>query len=139
MLEVTAAVMREGPDVLIARRAPGRRMAGLWEFPGGKTEPGETPQAALARELREELDIETRIGPLLDAYCHDYGPEPIRILFFAVERVRGEIRLCDHDEVAWVPASRLGNYEFAPADLRFVNRLRSEALAATAEPRPIPP
>lgn len=125
MILVTAAVLREGDRYFIARRAPGERLAGFWEFPGGKVDPGESPEAAMARELREELCIDATVGELLADVTHDLdGPRPVRLLFYAIERYTGTIRLQDHDDARWVSAAEMASYEFAPADRPFVAQLR---------------
>lgn len=123
MILVTAAVLREGDRFFIARRAPGERLAGLWEFPGGKVDPGESPEVAMARELREELCIDATVGALLADVTHAEGPRPVRLLFYAITAFTGTIRLQDHDDARWVTAADMAHFEFAPADRPFVAQL----------------
>lgn len=117
MIPVCAAVILRSGMVLLARRGPGRRRAGKWEFPGGRVEDGETPAAALKRELREELGIEAEVGAEIARTRHveDFGE--IELIGLLVSKFSGEIRLVDHDRIAWVTAQRLLEYDLAPADV----------------------
>ena len=129
MIRVTAAVMQRGNRVLIARRAQGGHLAGLWEFPGGKIEDGETPEQCLVRELREEFAIETETVEFLEAAVHHYAEKSIELLAFRVRIVSGEFVLDSHDEIQWVPPAEFANYSFAPADDFIVQRLLREQSA----------
>ena len=85
MIDVTAAIIQREGLILAARRKQGSHMAGYWEFPGGKIEPGETPEECLQRELKEELSIESKIGPFFEESCYDYGTKQIRLLSYFVD------------------------------------------------------
>lgn len=117
-MPVVAAVVRRDGAYLVARRPRGKRHGGLWEFPGGKIRNGEDDRAALARELREELDVAVDdVGEVLFV-ARDPGSRFV-IRFRAVD-VDGEPRSLEHEEVRWVESSRLDQLDLAPADLRFV-------------------
>lgn len=112
--------------VLLARRPPGKSLAGLWEFPGGKVEAGETPEAALIRELHEELGIDTKescLAPLTFA-SHGYDQFHLLMPLFACRRWQGQPRPQEGQELAWVRANDLGNYPMPPADLPLIPILR---------------
>lgn len=115
-LAVTAAVIRRGGAVLLARRRPGKAHAGLWEFPGGKIEPGETPEACLARELAEELGIAVAVDGHILTSRHAGPHGALELHAYAVRYLGGQIRLADHDAVAWVPLAELPRYPVPPAD-----------------------
>ncbi|MBI3550026.1 MAG: 16S rRNA (cytosine(1402)-N(4))-methyltransferase RsmH [Elusimicrobia bacterium] len=117
MILVCAGVILRSGKVLLARRGPGRRHAGLWEFPGGRVEAGESAAESLRRELREELGIEAEIGAELARARHVYDFGEIELVAFLVSKFEGEPALTDHDRIDWVEASRLLDYELAPADV----------------------
>jgi len=115
-VDVAAAVIRRGGLVLLARRAPGRAMAGLWEFPGGRVEPGETPAQALVRELREEMNVEASVGRQLHSETCSTDRGVFRILFLEVHGIEGEPALNDHDALEWVTPAAMADMPLAPAD-----------------------
>jgi 8-oxo-dGTP diphosphatase len=113
LTRVAAAVLtRADGAVLIARRRPGGPHGGLWEFPGGKVEPGETPEQCLARELREELGVEAAVGPFLAAGSDGV----IELLGYRARILAGEPALSDHDALAWVAPADLARFPMPPAD-----------------------
>lgn len=112
--------------VLLAQRPEGKAMAGLWEFPGGKVEEGETPEAALIRELREELGIDTHascLAPLAFA-SHSYEDFHLLMPLFACRRWQGSVRPLEGQNLAWVRAKDLRDYPMPPADEPIVPILR---------------
>ena len=123
MIEVTAGILVRDSKIFIAKRKAGGRLPGKWEFPGGKIEDGETPEACLKRELAEELDIESTVGNHLwdGTYHYDFGT--IRLLVYRVYWDGNTIVPKDHEEYKWVTPDELKEYDFAPADLAFVDRL----------------
>ena len=123
---VTAGVVIRDGRVLVARRKTGSHLAGLWEFPGGKLEPGESPEECLARELREELGVSVRVGRVLETIYHRYPQKNVLLLFYACELGGGEPQALDVAEVAWVRREELSNLDWVPADVAFVKRLKSK-------------
>ena len=121
---IVSAVALVDPDgrVLLARRPAGKKMAGLWEFPGGKVEAGETPETALIRELREELDIDTAescLAPLSFA-SHAYDDFHLLMLVYVCRKWKGTPRQMEGNELTWVRPARLRDYEMPPADLPLI-------------------
>jgi mutator protein MutT len=122
-LLVTAAVVRRDGQVLIARRLPSGPRGGLWEFPGGKVEPGESPEEALRRELREELGVAVEVGPLLMRVDHDYPDRAIRLVAYDCTLAAGDPEPLECAEVSWVAPAELVTYPLAPADEPIRERL----------------
>jgi 8-oxo-dGTP diphosphatase len=125
---LVSAVALIDPDgrVLLAQRPEGKSLAGLWEFPGGKVEPGETPEAALIRELKEELDIDTWtscLAPLTFA-SHSYPDFHLLMPLFACRRWQGTVRATEGQRLAWVKPGALRDYPMPPADLPLIAILR---------------
>lgn len=127
-LVLVAAVALIDPDgrVLLARRPPGKAMAGLWEFPGGKVEPGETPEAALIRELHEELGIDTWASCLapLSFASHAYDDFHLLMPLFACRKWQGVLTPREGQELAWARPDRLKDYPMPAADLPLIPILR---------------
>lgn len=124
--QVTAAIIRKGSKILIAKRAPNKHLSGYWEFPGGKIEECETPQECLRRELREELGIIVNVGSFFMENEHHYGDKIIQLKAYECEHISGNIILNDHDQIEWVDTSEFVNFEFAPADIPFIKALNGE-------------
>lgn len=121
-----AALVDVDGRVLIARRPEGKTMAGLWEFPGGKLQDGETPEAALIRELQEELGINTKQSCLAPIGFASHAYEDFHLLMplFVCRVWRGEITPREGQEIAWVRPARLGDYAMPPADAPLIPLLR---------------
>ena len=125
---LVSAVALIDPDgrVLLAQRPEGKSLAGLWEFPGGKVEPGETPEAALIRELKEELDIDTWsscLAPLTFA-SHTYEDFHLLMPLYACRKWQGTVRSLEGQQLDWVKPNRLRDYPMPPADLPLIPILR---------------
>ena len=120
---VVAALMRRQGKVLVGQRPEGGSLAGTWEFPGGKIELGESPEQALARELKEELGVEAEIGPLKFAATHAYGKTGILFLFFEVKYWKGQIKPQQHLDLRWVPPKELKQLELPEANTKFLNQI----------------
>lgn len=127
LLLVTAVALIDADGrILLAQRPEGKSLAGLWEFPGGKVEAGETPEAALIRELREELGIDTKescLAPLTFA-SHSYDDFHLLMPLFACRRWQGIPTPREGQTLAWVRASDLRNYPMPPADIPLIPILR---------------
>ena len=126
-MRVVAGVVMESGQVMIARRLERLRMGGMWEFPGGKVESGETDEVALARELREELNIVVTVHEFLGESIHDDGRGPIKLVAYRCTHMSGELALQDHDAVRYVHPDDFGQYEFAPADVPLLNAITERA------------
>lgn len=127
-LMVTASLIKHDNKLLIAQRKNVGRFANKWEFPGGKIDPGETPEECLRRELQEELGIETIIGQLFSdtLYLHELGK--IRQFTYWVELRCNptDINVLEHQAIAWVAIAEIADYAFAGADLAVVEKLMNE-------------
>ena len=124
---VGGAIIRDNDgtiEVLCAQRGPGRAMSGYWEFPGGKAEPGETEEEALARELFEELDIsvEVRSHVATTPYSYDFGDISLSVYVSTIEE--GEPTRSEHQSLGWVPVADLSDLRWAPADIPAMEKLR---------------
>jgi len=125
LVSAVALIDRDG-RVLLAQRPPGKSMAGLWEFPGGKIEPGETPEAALIRELEEELGINTWsscLAPLTFA-SHSYEDFHLLMPLFACRKWEGIVQACEGQNLKWVRPNALRDYPMPPADIPLIPVLR---------------
>ena len=124
-VEVLAGVITDARDrVLLTRRTEGRDLAGLWEFPGGKREPGETPEEALVRELHEELGITAHVGTHVITVPQAYPGKRLRLDVRRVTHWTGIPRGREGQALAWVPAQKLSSYAMPPADIPVVAALR---------------
>jgi len=123
-----ALILREG-QVLIGQRRPDQPMALQWEFPGGKIEPGESPEQALARELDEELGIKAVVGPRVTHIRHNYRHGgAVDLLFFAVREFTGEIDNRIFHQVRWTKLEELTNFDFLAADRGLIRDLAAGKL-----------
>lgn len=125
MKDVTAAIILKDNKVLIARRAPDERMAGKWEFPGGKIERGETPQQCLSREIREELDVSVEVLDFFGESIYRYEHGEIRLLAYFCRWISGGFSLHVHSSIKWVGKDELSSFDFAPADIPLVDKLKT--------------
>lgn len=126
VLVSAAALVDVDGRVLLAQRPPGKSMAGLWEFPGGKVHDGETPEAALIRELKEELDIDTRTSCLAAFAFASHAYEDFHLLMplYVCRTWQGTLTALEGQTLAWVYPNRMGQYPMPPADRPLVAMLR---------------
>jgi 8-oxo-dGTP diphosphatase len=120
---VVAGLIRRQGKVLVGQRPEGSSLAGTWEFPGGKIELGESPESALARELKEELGIDAEIGPLKFAASHTYGKTGILFLFFEVKFWKGQIKTQQHLDLKWVTPKELAQLNLPEANSKFLQQI----------------
>ena len=122
---VAAGVIRRGGEILLTRRPDRGHLAGFWEFPGGKLEQGEAPEAALVRECREECAIEIEVLDILEVTFHRYPRKDVLLLFYDCRLLRGEVQHLQVADHAWVSVAELDRYELPPPDARLVAKLKS--------------
>ena len=122
VIEVVAAVIERDGRILITRRPEGSHLAGLWEFPGGKRRPGETPEEALRREIIEELGAAVSVGASIDTVEWEYPGRRMRLSFYRCS-LTGEPRALEGQELAWALPEELRRYDFPPADAVLIARL----------------
>ena len=124
-IRVVGAVFHDGQRFLACRKKPGKPLEGHWEFPGGKIEPGETPEQALAREIREELNLIAEVGQKVTTTTYEYDFATIELTTFYCTLVDGDLRLTDHDATKWVTSTEAAHLAWAPADIPAVEAIAS--------------
>ena len=123
MITVVAAIIRRNEQTLLTRRKPDAHLPNVWEFPGGKVEPGESLSSALQRELHEELGIRVEVHDECYAVTHHYSTRSVDLHFFNCTIVEGEPHAIDVADFRWVKTCDLLDYEFPEADLELIKRL----------------
>lgn len=116
MTDVVAALIWDQDKFLICQRPANKSRALLWEFVGGKTEPGESFQQALIRECREELDITVSVGDIFTQVIHEYPDILIRLTLFHCTIAQGTPKMLEHNDIRWIHPSQIHQYDFCPAD-----------------------
>ena len=122
-VRVVAAVIRQGDRIFATARGYGE-FKGQWEFPGGKIEVGETPQQALIREIKEELDVMVSVGDLIDTIEHDYPTFHLSMDCFWCEIVSGKLELKEHEAARWLTKESLDSVDWLPADKALIEKIR---------------
>jgi 8-oxo-dGTP diphosphatase len=135
MLTVVAAIIEHEGKILACQRKRGQRFELMWEFPGGKVESGETPEQALARELREELGVNARIGREVFRTKYSYAEmrKPIDLLFLTASAPPGEIRNLEFEQIAWRTPESLRELDFLAADRELIHKLASGEIRIKAD------
>jgi mutator protein MutT len=128
-IEVSAALIFRGGLLLITQRHAQSHLGGYWEFPGGKREPGETPEQCLVREIREELGVAIAVGELFAEVAHTYPEKAVHLKFFRCTLVAGEPQPLDCAAVKWVEKAGLAEHQFPAADAQLLEQLQSPACA----------
>lgn len=127
MVKVVAAVIiNEENKILITKRNLKKDQGGLWEFPGGKIEAGETEQEALKREIKEELDIEIEVEKRIGNKVHKYTEKEIDLIAYKAKKVNGNLQLLEHEDYHWIDKKEMEQFRFAEADKFIVKYLEGE-------------
>lgn len=124
VIEVSAALVFRDGKLLITRRHSTAHLGGLWEFPGGKCEPGETFKQCLKREIREELGVEIAVGKLFESVTHTYPEKTVHLKFYVCRLEGGEPKPLGCEALKWASKSELADYDFPAADARLLEKLQ---------------
>ena len=127
MTEVVAALIRQGEKFLICQRPANKARGLLWEFVGGKVEPGETKEQALIRECREELAVTVSVGDVFMELTHVYPDLTVHLTLFSASIAQGEPQMLEHNDLRWITPREIPDYDFCPADEEILARLREES------------
>ena len=127
IVPVVAALIWDKDRFLICQRPAHKARGLLWEFVGGKVEPGETKEQALARECREELDVALEVGPMFMEVVHAYPDITVRLTLFNAVIRQGEPKLLEHNALRWITPAEIPQYRFCPADKEILERLMAAA------------
>ena len=138
MVTVAAALIRDGSRFLIGRRPAGKARGGLWEFVGGKVEPGETPAEALVRECREELGAAVTMGREYGEWIHAYPDLTVRLILFEAE-LHGEPKPLEHEALRWITPAEIPGYDFCPADVGILTKLAADVDSPGGESQALSP
>lgn len=130
-IEVVAAIIRDAQNRIFATQRGGGDWKDWWEFPGGKIEPGETPQQALRREIREELDTEITVGELLYTVEWDYPKFHLTMHCFLCTVERGSLTLLEHEAARWLAPDELASVQWLPADWEVIEMLKNRGATAS--------
>lgn len=128
LIEVVGAAIIDGNNVLAMQRSDQMTLSGLWEFPGGKVEIGETETDALIREIKEELDTDIEIIDYLDEASYDYSFGTVRLKVYTAKIISGDITLKEHSDKKWLKADELNTLDWAPVDIPLLKALENQLI-----------
>ena len=123
MIEVTAAIICKDGKLLICQRPKGKNCEFLWEFPGGKIEPGETGEECIVREIQEELGVTLRVLRKLTDVVYEYPDRTVHLHFYVTEIEQGKLTRKEHNAFAWIATEDIPSYQFCPADEKMLRKL----------------
>ena len=126
MTEVVAALIWDNGKFLICQRPAHKARGLLWEFVGGKVDPGETKEQALIRECKEELNILLSVGDIFMDVVHEYHDLTVHLTLFNATIAEGEPQKLEHNDIKWITPSEIPNYEFCPADEEILHKIKEE-------------
>jgi 8-oxo-dGTP diphosphatase len=128
MIEVVAALIWDGDRFLACQRPANKARALLWEFVGGKVEPGESREAALIRECREELGVRVAVGDVYMDLVHEYPDLTVRLILFHATIAEGVPQKLEHNDIRWLRVEEIDNYNFCPADIDILAKMKEDFL-----------
>lgn len=124
MINVVAAIITNSEGkILIAQRNLKKSQGGLWEFPGGKIELDETPEEAIVREIKEELNMEIKCNNYFDEKIYEYPDKTIKLIALNCSMISDNYKVLEHEKIAWINLDEFYNFDFAPADVYFVEKI----------------
>ena len=126
MTEVVAALIWEGDTFMICQRPAHKARGLLWEFAGGKVEPGETKEQALVRECREDLAVTLQVGEVFMELTHQYPDLTVRLTLFCASIQEGTPKMLEHNDIRWIAVGEIDQYPFCPADKEILEKLKRE-------------
>ena len=125
MIDVVAAIIKNSDNkILIAQRNLKKSQGGLWEFPGGKIEPNETKEAAIIREIKEELNMDITCDSYFDEKVYEYQDKTIKLIALNCSMLGTSYEVLEHEQIKWISINEFNDYQFAPADIYFINKLK---------------
>lgn len=127
MTEVVAALIREGEKFMICQRPAHKARGRLWEFVGGKVEPGETKEQALIRECQEELAVTLTVGDVFMDVVHEYPDITVHLTLYNAAIAKGIPQMLEHNDIRWITPSEIPHYEFCPADEEILREIKRRA------------
>lgn len=127
-IPVSTGLLRQNNQILVGQRPQEGSLPGIWEFPGGKIELGETPEQALARELHEELSIHAEVGRLIHATTHSYNDVGIILTFYEVNYWKGQPKPVHHTDIKWVSINDLASIDLPEANLKVISQIQDALL-----------